>query len=55
MAHDQIAGLGIEGSPGWGYGLGFSVLGDATAAGVSKSPAFGAGAEPMAIAGSWIP
>lgn len=38
MARDQIAGLDIEGSPGWGYGLGFSVLRDATAAGVSESP-----------------
>lgn len=38
MARDQIAGLDIEGSPGWGYGLGFSVLRDATAAGVTESP-----------------
>lgn len=38
MARDQIAGLDIEGSPGWGYGLGFSILRDATAAGVTESP-----------------
>ncbi|WP_454916624.1 serine hydrolase domain-containing protein [Xanthobacter sediminis] len=38
MARDQIAGVDIEGSPGWGYGLGFSILRDATAAGVSETP-----------------
>lgn len=38
MARDQIAGLDIEGSPGWGYGLGFSVLRDANAAGATESP-----------------
>ncbi|PKU21407.1 serine hydrolase domain-containing protein [Telmatospirillum siberiense] len=38
MARDQIAGLDIEGSPGWGYGLGFSVLRDAAAAGVTETP-----------------
>lgn len=38
MACDQIAGLDIEGSPGWGYGLGFSVLRDARAAGVTETP-----------------
>lgn len=38
MARDHISGLDIEGSPGWGYGLGFSVLRDATAASVSESP-----------------
>ncbi|HEY8063101.1 MAG TPA: serine hydrolase domain-containing protein [Methylosinus sp.] len=38
MARDQIAALDIEGSPGWGYGLGFSILRDATAAGVTESP-----------------
>lgn len=38
MARDHIAGLDVEGSPGWGHGLGFSVLRDATAAGVSESP-----------------
>ena len=38
MARDHIADLDIEGSPGWGYGLGFSVLRDANAAGVSESP-----------------
>jgi len=38
MARDHITGLDIEGSPGWGYGLGFSILRDATAAGVTESP-----------------
>ena len=38
MARDHIAGLDIEGSPGWGFSLGFSVLRDANAAGVSESP-----------------
>lgn len=38
MARDQIAGLDIEGSPGWGYGLGFSILRNAEAAGVTESP-----------------
>ncbi|MFG1419936.1 serine hydrolase domain-containing protein [Xanthobacter sp. V0B-10] len=38
MARDHIGELDIEGSPGWGYGLGFSILRDATAAGVSESP-----------------
>ncbi|MCJ8152045.1 serine hydrolase domain-containing protein [Shinella sedimenti] len=36
MARDQIAGIEIEGSPGWGYGLGFSVLRDSQAAGVTE-------------------
>lgn len=36
MARDQIAGIDIEGSPGWGYGLGFSVLRDSQAAGVAE-------------------
>lgn len=36
MARDHIAGLDIEGSPGWGYGLGFSILRDATVAGVTE-------------------
>lgn len=36
MARDQIAGIYIEGSPGWGYGLGFSVLRDSQAAGVAE-------------------
>jgi len=38
MGRDQIEGLAMEGSPGWGYGLGFSVLRDARAAGVAESP-----------------
>lgn len=38
MARDQIGGLDIEGSPGWGHGLGFSILRDAKAAGVAESP-----------------
>jgi len=38
MGRDQIEGLVIEGSPGWGYGLGFSVLRDPRAAGVVESP-----------------
>jgi len=38
MGRDQIGGIEIEGSPGWGYGLGFSVLRDAEAAGVAESP-----------------
>lgn len=38
MARDHITGLDIEGSPGWGHGLGFSILRDATAAGVTESP-----------------
>lgn len=37
MTRDQIEGLTIEGSPGWGYGLGFSVLRDPQAAGVAES------------------
>ncbi|MBF2718223.1 serine hydrolase domain-containing protein [Agrobacterium vitis] len=36
MARDQIPGIEIEGSPGWGYGLGFSVLRDSQAAGVAE-------------------
>jgi CubicO group peptidase (beta-lactamase class C family) len=36
MARDQIAGIEIEGSPGWGYGLGFSVLRDNKHAGVAE-------------------
>nr|WP_280174924.1 serine hydrolase [Agrobacterium fabrum] len=36
LARDQIAGIDIEGSPGWGYGLGFSVLRDSQAAGVAE-------------------
>jgi CubicO group peptidase (beta-lactamase class C family) len=36
MALDQIAGTEIEGSPGWGYGLGFSVLRDSQVAGVAE-------------------
>jgi len=35
MARDQIAGLDIEGSLGWVYGLAFSIIRDATAAGVA--------------------
>lgn len=38
MGRDQIAGLDIEGAPGWGYGLGSSVLRDPHAAGVAESP-----------------
>jgi CubicO group peptidase (beta-lactamase class C family) len=38
MGRDQIGGLAIEGAPGWGYGLGFSVLRDSRAAGVAESP-----------------
>lgn len=38
MARDHITGLDIEGSPGWGHGLGFSVLRDAATASVSESP-----------------
>lgn len=36
MARDQIAGIDIEGSPGLGYGLGFSVLRDSKAAGTAE-------------------
>lgn len=36
LSRDQIAGIEIEGSPGWGYGLGFSVLRDSQAAGVAE-------------------
>ncbi|WP_244472551.1 beta-lactamase family protein [Methylobacterium sp. Leaf89] len=38
MGRDQIEGIAIEGSPGWGYGLGFSVLRDPAAAGVADAP-----------------
>jgi CubicO group peptidase (beta-lactamase class C family) len=38
MGRDQIDGLIMDGSPGWGYGLGFSVLRDPGAAGVAESP-----------------
>ncbi|BAI71760.1 beta-lactamase [Azospirillum sp. B510] len=38
MGRDQIAGIDMEGSPGWGHGLGFSVLRDAKAAGVTETP-----------------
>lgn len=38
MTRDQIEGIAIEGSPGWGYGLGFSVLRDPQSAGVAESP-----------------
>lgn len=38
MGRDQIEGIAIEGSPGWGYGLGFSILRDPAAAGVSDAP-----------------
>lgn len=38
MGRDQIEGITIEGSPGWGYGLGFSTLRDAQAAGVTDAP-----------------
>lgn len=37
MTRDQIKGIAIEGSPGWGYGLGFSVLRDPKSAGVAES------------------
>ena len=37
MGRDQIEGIAIEGSPGWGYGLGFSVLRDGISAGVPES------------------
>lgn len=37
MGRDQIDGIAIEGAPGWGYGLGFSILRDARAAGVAES------------------
>lgn len=36
MARDQIAEIDIEGSPGLGYGLGFSVLRDNKAAGTAE-------------------
>lgn len=36
MARDQIAGLPIADLPGWGYGLGFSVLRDPAAACVAE-------------------
>ncbi|WP_315766079.1 MULTISPECIES: serine hydrolase domain-containing protein [unclassified Bradyrhizobium] len=38
MAHDHVTELEIEGSPGWGYGLGFSVLREPRAAGVAETP-----------------
>lgn len=38
MARDQIPEIDIEGSPGWGYGLGFSILRDTTVAGVAETP-----------------
>lgn len=38
MSRDQIEGIAIEGSSGWGYGLGFSTLRDAKAAGVTDAP-----------------
>lgn len=38
IGRDHIAGLDMEGSPGWGYGLGFSILRDPRAAGVAGSP-----------------
>jgi CubicO group peptidase (beta-lactamase class C family) len=38
MGRDQIEGLVMEGSPGWGYGLGFSVLRDPRAASAAESP-----------------
>lgn len=38
MGRDQIPAIEIEGLPGWGYGLGFSVLRDGQAAGVAESP-----------------
>lgn len=36
MARDQIEGIAVEGMPGVGYGLGFSVLRDPAAAGVAE-------------------
>lgn len=38
MGRDQIQWVVIEGSPGLGYGLGFSVLRDEQAAGVAEAP-----------------
>lgn len=38
MGRDQIVRLKIEGSPGWDYGLGFSVPRDPRAAGVAEPP-----------------
>jgi len=38
MGRDQLGGIAIEGLDGWGYGLGFSVLRDAAAAGVAETP-----------------
>lgn len=37
MARDQIPGLAIDGAPGLGFGLGFSVLRDPIAAGVPET------------------
>lgn len=37
MGRDQIAAIDIEGMPGWGYGLGFSILRDAGVAGVTET------------------
>jgi CubicO group peptidase (beta-lactamase class C family) len=38
MGRDQTGGLPVVGWPGWGHGLGFSVLEDPGAAGTSESP-----------------
>ncbi|ACA21070.1 beta-lactamase [Methylobacterium sp. 4-46] len=38
MGRDQVAKIDLEGSPGWGYGLGFAVLRDPRAAGVAETP-----------------
>ncbi|TWF47392.1 serine hydrolase domain-containing protein [Neorhizobium alkalisoli] len=38
MARDQIAGIEIEGSPGLGYGLSFSILRDSKLAGTAEPP-----------------
>lgn len=37
MGRDQIPAIEIESMPGWGYGLGFAVLRDARAAGVTET------------------
>lgn len=37
MGRDQIPGLAIDGAPGLGFGLGFSVLRDPVAAGVPET------------------
>jgi len=38
MGRDQIGGLPVTGWPGWGHGLGFSVLRDPKVAGTPESP-----------------